>query len=128
MSAEPVQSGTMSMHTNTIAGTAPAVLNSAGLLELLYSRAKTSMSGQELQQVADSAAEVAERTAQQQARLMETLGCLVREDAHEPAGVGNFRDPAETADLLFMLQGQFDLIAGMVHLSQEAGFMAAQRG
>ena len=55
------------MHTNTIAGTAPAVLNSAGLLELLYSRAKASMSGQELQQVADSAAEVAERTVQQQA-------------------------------------------------------------
>ncbi len=101
-------------------------LTSAGILELLYSKARGSLTAQELRQVADSAAEIAERTATHQARLAGMLGCLFMSGADHPAGDGHAKSPREVAELLFMLQGQSELIAGMVHVSQEAEFRAAQ--
>ena len=87
--------------------------------ELLYQRAGTRLSDEELGRLArlnDDAVMEARRMFE----LCTGLGCLVSEDGRHKAGAGSFQCADSVAELLFSLAHSFDAIGAMAYLGDVA--------
>ena len=95
-------------------------------MQMMFQRGKATMSTDELDGLA-SLSDYAADEARRMAVLCEGLGCLIDYDSRNPTGAGNFRDGEDVSDLLFALGHSFDVLAGMVHVGDEATYEANRR-
>lgn len=94
------------------------------VMDRLYSAGKDNMSATDLRDVGDTLSEIAEGHSNAMRDVVEGIACLVSCD--EESGAGSFRDPAGVYALLGAISCQFDLLAGMIRVSSEAQWKAAE--
>lgn len=95
-------------------------------MALMFQRGKANMSTEELDGLA-SLSDYAADEARRLSAVCEGLGCLISYDSRNPVGAGNFRDGEDVSDLVFALGHSFDVLAGMVHVGDEATYEANRR-
>lgn len=95
-------------------------------MALMFQRGKANMSTEELDGLA-SLSDYAADEARRLSAVCEGLGCLISYDSRNPTGAGNFRDGEAVSDLVFALGHSFDVLAGMVHVGDEATYEANRR-
>ena len=95
-------------------------------MALMFQRGKANMTTEELDGLA-SLSDYAADEARRLSAVCEGLGCLIDYDSRNPTGAGNFRDGEDVSALVFALGHSFDVLAGMVHVGDEATFEANRR-
>lgn len=88
-------------------------------MQLLAARGLDRMNQEELEMLA-GATDRAEVEARQLSAICEGIACLVSADAEGRISAGNFQTAESVFELLCYLSNQFDSIAGMICLGEEA--------
>ncbi len=95
-------------------------------MALMFQRGKANMSTEELDGLA-SLSDYAADEARRLSVVCEGLGCLISYDSRNPTGAGSFRGGDDVSDLVFALGHSFDVLAGMIHVGDEATYEANRR-
>mgnify|MGYP005752571123 CR=1 FL=1 len=90
----------------------------------LYTRAKDTMSADELRELGIQLSESAENHSHDMNTVMEGIAGLVVSAG--PDDGGRFQFPSDLTALLGMIGCQFELLSGMIHVASEAQWKAAE--
>ena len=97
----------------------------------LYEHAKSSMTVDELDAMSDSFMESSVNLGQQMSMLFEGVACLIlQEHSTHQAGhpvSGSLQSPERVFEMFCMAATNFEAMAGMVELAEEAKFKADQK-
>lgn len=93
-------------------------------LRALYRHAEGNMSAEELQDLGCLLTDEAEVIARRSGDVTEKLACLISVDGDTPTGAGNFQSADEVFTLLCMLAHEFNTVAAMLDVGQDASLKA----
>ena len=95
--------------------------STSGAMSMLWQKASGKMNLQELEWLADGAAQQVRSEADSLACVMMNTGCLVQAD---DGNTGSFMDTDSTANLFFNLHNQLNTLAGLADIAADAGYRA----
>jgi len=97
------------------------VFSTSGAMSMLWQKAAGKMNLQELEWLADGAAEQVRSEADSLSDVLMNTGCLVQSD---DGGAGSFMDPDSASSLIFNIRNQLCTIAGLADIAADAGYRA----
>lgn len=95
-------------------------------LTTLYEHASDHMSAAELREVGQTLTNEAVTLARRLDTVFQHIACLVLEDSTHSPSVGSFQEGGSAFDLLSAVAQQFDALAGMVEVGDEAKRKASE--
>ena len=95
------------------------VFSTSGAMSMLWQKASGNMNLQELEWLANGAAQQIQSEASVLADVLMNTGCLVQSDE---GGAGSFMDPDSASSLIFNIRNQLCTIAGLADIAADASY------